>query len=147
MFKLWKLIIMALLLRGILLFLIEMLTPCGQQHSFSTYELMFLWKCRKYRDRIYLNIWYLKVQWYIPVVRPLQLRLICQYFHSHSQPECGYIHSQRNQLFYWVPGWSGSNCSVVLTELNNQNFFFCNADYLCHTVAVATFDMCYWSMI
>ena len=28
-----------------------MLTVSGQQHSFSTHERMFLWKCRRFRDR------------------------------------------------------------------------------------------------
>ena len=29
----------------------EMLTVCGQQHSFSTHERMFLWKCQSFWDR------------------------------------------------------------------------------------------------
>ena len=29
----------------------EMLTVRGRQHSFSTHERMFLWKCRRFRDR------------------------------------------------------------------------------------------------
>ena len=34
----------------------EMLTVCGQQHSFSTHEQMFLWKCQCFWERKYLNL-------------------------------------------------------------------------------------------
>ena len=34
----------------------EMLTVCGQQHWFSTHERMFLWKCRRFRDRKCLDL-------------------------------------------------------------------------------------------
>ena len=29
----------------------EMLIMCGQQHSFLTHKRMFLWKCRRFKDR------------------------------------------------------------------------------------------------
>ena len=34
----------------------EMLTVLGQQHSFSTHERIFLWKCQSFWDRICLNL-------------------------------------------------------------------------------------------
>ena len=34
----------------------EMLTVRGQQHSFSTHERMFLWKCQSFWDRKYLDL-------------------------------------------------------------------------------------------
>ena len=35
----------------------EMLTVRGQQHSFSTHERMFLWKCQSFWDRKCLDLW------------------------------------------------------------------------------------------
>ena len=34
---------------------IEMLTVCGQQHSFSTHERVFLWKCKSFLETE--NVW------------------------------------------------------------------------------------------
>ena len=34
----------------------EILTVCGQQHSFSTHERMFLWKCQSFGDRKCLDL-------------------------------------------------------------------------------------------
>ena len=34
----------------------ERLTVCGQQHSFSTHERMFLWKCQSFWDRKCLDL-------------------------------------------------------------------------------------------
>ena len=33
-----------------------MLTVCGQQHSFSTHERVYLWKCQSFWDREYLDL-------------------------------------------------------------------------------------------
>ena len=35
----------------------EILTVRGQQHSFSTHERMFLWKCQSFWDRKCLDLW------------------------------------------------------------------------------------------
>ena len=37
-----------------------MLTVRGQQHSFSTHERVFLWKCQRFWDRICLDLSELK---------------------------------------------------------------------------------------
>ena len=75
----------------------ELLTMRGQQHSFSTRERMFLWKCQSFWDRKCLDLRWSKVNiWTVYCARTsLSINYITQYQWVNNDPVC-------NGIINWI---------------------------------------------
>ena len=128
----------------------EMLTMCGQKHSFSTHERMFLWKCQYFWTGKYLDLRGLEPPTFgfmpnaltIGAIRARRLLLTLRWqqhsFSTHERMFLWKCQSVTTPRFIW---YRTTGNKARNDEKNTNELLQTNIRYICVCVCICVYNM------